>query len=721
MEIKKLNCTACGAPISVPDDMDYINCAACGSFLAIQRGEGYVALKVAEKISRAIEDSGRGTQEVIRQGSQDTQVELRRMQLQYELSTADLKLSNIQSEIRSTPATKEATKKLNQLRILEYEALGRVRDVKARILQLGEQTPQGLIPGLTEQVNLLQSMVQVAAYTGQSSSQIRNVQQGLQQEISRLTKQIEDLRVKIITSPLKYFKQANWPSSNQAELGQVLKAIDEDLVAVSRLPGSAERTRVQQHLEGKRAEYYRQWTQLEDTRIRGMMSSGGAQQVSTNDTAALRASLDVVQQDIRMLIPMADNPVAKGHLEALRKQESKLIRQIEEINKQAAREAAKLAQAQQRAAAQEAAARAAAVQAQQRAAQAAAKQAARAAQDTAKAASGSSSGPGWLAAIGIAIAAFFAGTRQQPTPPPQTTHQPSMPAGATAIAADIKVSQPAPAVSEPVIAAEIQISQSAAAVSEPVIATDVQASQLATSVSEPVIPPDIKVSQPPVVVSEQAAAGEIFVNQPVITPAASKPKKMPILLIAILGGLGIMLALSCLGMIIVALTIPSENLKEPGMLGVAMLPLPIASILAGVAILFIVAPKAGFRFLGMKPAVDGVNPVSINAFRGLVAILIAVIGLIISFSLGLLGNQEKETGTLFTLLSWCLGPIITLVLAGLSVLLIKAPRMATTYNSIPVPEQFSGAQTASQTEETISADQSETSNPVEIDDHQTAE
>jgi len=83
MEIKKLNCTACGAPISVPDDMDYINCAACGSFLAIQRGEGYVALKVAEKISRVIEDSGRGTQEVIRQGSQDTQVELRRMQLQY--------------------------------------------------------------------------------------------------------------------------------------------------------------------------------------------------------------------------------------------------------------------------------------------------------------------------------------------------------------------------------------------------------------------------------------------------------------------------------------------------------------------------------------------------------------------------------------------------------------------------------------------------------------
>jgi len=665
--------------------MDYINCAACGSFLAIQRGEGYVALKVAEKISRAIEDSGRGTQEVIRQGSQDTQVELRRMQLQYELSTADLKLSNIQSEIRSTPATKEATKKLNQLRILEYEALGRVRDVKARILQLGEQTPQGLIPGLTEQVNLLQSMVQVAAYTGQSSSQIRNVQQGLQQEISRLTKQIEDLRVKIITSPLKYFKQANWPSSNQAELGQVLKAIDEDLVAVSRLPGSAERTRVQQHLEGKRAEYYRQWTQLEDTRIRGMMSSGGAQQVSTNDTAALRASLDVVQQDIRMLIPMADNPVAKGHLEALRKQESKLIRQIEEINKQAAREATKLAQAQQRAAAQEAAARAAAVQAQQRAAQAAAKQAVRAAQDTAKAASGSSSGPGWLAAIGIAIAAFFAGTRQQPTPPPRTTHQPSMPAGATAIAADIKVSQPASAVSEPVIAAEIQA------------------------------------SQPSVLTSEQAAVGEIFVNQPVITPAASKPKKMPILLIAILVGLGIILTLGCMGVIIAVLIISSENLKQPGMLGVAMLPLPIASILAGVAMLFIAAPKAGFRFLGMKPAVDGVNPVSINAFRGFVAILIAVIGLIISFSLGLLGNQEKETGSLFTLLSWCLGPIITLVLAGLSVLIIKTPRMAPTYNSIPVPEQFSGAQTASQTEETISADQSETSNPVEIDDHQTAE
>jgi len=33
MEVKKLNCEACGAPIAVPDDVDHINCASCGSYL----------------------------------------------------------------------------------------------------------------------------------------------------------------------------------------------------------------------------------------------------------------------------------------------------------------------------------------------------------------------------------------------------------------------------------------------------------------------------------------------------------------------------------------------------------------------------------------------------------------------------------------------------------------------------------------------------------------
>jgi hypothetical protein len=38
--------------------------------LTVERGEGYVALKVAEKLTRAIESSGHETQAVIREGAQ---------------------------------------------------------------------------------------------------------------------------------------------------------------------------------------------------------------------------------------------------------------------------------------------------------------------------------------------------------------------------------------------------------------------------------------------------------------------------------------------------------------------------------------------------------------------------------------------------------------------------------------------------------------------------
>ena len=674
MEVKKLNCTACGAPIAVPDDLDHINCAACGSFLAIQRGEGYIALKVAEKITRAIADSGRGTQEVIRQGNQDTQIELRRMQLQYELSTAELKLSNIQAEIRGTPAISGTERRLQQLRVLEYAALDRVRDVKTRILQLSEQTTQTLIPGLMDLVSLLQAMMQVSAATGQSSSQIKSVQQWLQQEMARLNQQITDLRIKALTSQLKFYKQTSWPTTNLAELSQVLKIIDEDLAALSRLPVVVERTLVQQSLESRRTEYYHQWTKLEDARIRGMLSSGSEAPINPTDMAALQTSLAVVQQDIHRLAPMVDNPVAQSHLKILRQQEDKLIHQIKDLNKQAAREAAKLAQAQQRAAAREAADS----QARQRAAQRAAKQAARAAQDDTKAAAGGTSGPGWFTAIGMALAAFFAGIQRPTTPPSPETGETPLPMGAAAVFTETNSFQ----------------------------RDEAFMAQTGLTGAAPITP---------------ASSG----NAPAVrrslqtTPTPKKAWRMPVLLIALLTGTAVFLISAVVGLIVTTLVIPSEILKDPNHNGIIMLPFPVASILAGLAMLAITAPKAGFRFLGLNPPADGVYPVSLNTFRGLVIVLIIGVGIITSFSLGFLFNPDKGMGIVLVLLTWCMGPIISLVLAGLSVLVIKAPRALEAEAAMPVPERTAEEQPTAQAGAPLTTDQPAAADPFETNESQT--
>jgi DNA-directed RNA polymerase subunit RPC12/RpoP len=139
MKVTSLNCTACGAPISVPDDLDYINCSSCGTFLEIQRGEGYVALKAAEKVARAIETSGKDTQEAIREGTYATRSELQRLQLTQERSTAQMQLSNIQAEIRSL--AREATDKgaaaqIKELRFAEYQMMDQLRLTNVQLAAL---------------------------------------------------------------------------------------------------------------------------------------------------------------------------------------------------------------------------------------------------------------------------------------------------------------------------------------------------------------------------------------------------------------------------------------------------------------------------------------------------------------------------------------------------------------------------------------------------------
>ncbi|MCJ7694409.1 MAG: hypothetical protein MUO40_03200 [Anaerolineaceae bacterium] len=92
MKLIKLNCTACGAPISIPEDIEQLNCAVCGSMLYLERGEGYYSLKVAAKLADAIQSSSKSTEDAIRQTAEMTQRELRRMQLNQSLQNAETKM-----------------------------------------------------------------------------------------------------------------------------------------------------------------------------------------------------------------------------------------------------------------------------------------------------------------------------------------------------------------------------------------------------------------------------------------------------------------------------------------------------------------------------------------------------------------------------------------------------------------------------------------------------
>jgi len=89
--------------------------------LNVQRGEGYAALKIAEKLGQAIQDSSAQTQGTIREGTQVTQIELKRLQINQDITTAQLQLSNVQAEIRSLEREKATGKTRQQLHELRQQ------------------------------------------------------------------------------------------------------------------------------------------------------------------------------------------------------------------------------------------------------------------------------------------------------------------------------------------------------------------------------------------------------------------------------------------------------------------------------------------------------------------------------------------------------------------------------------------------------------------------
>jgi hypothetical protein len=105
--------------------------------LTVQRGEGYTALKAAGQVSKAIQDTSGQTQSVIRQGTDVTQRELKRLQLGQDLAAAQSQLYSIQTELRA----------------LQREKRNRVIDRQMKELQAQEASLKTQIQQLQQVLN----------------------------------------------------------------------------------------------------------------------------------------------------------------------------------------------------------------------------------------------------------------------------------------------------------------------------------------------------------------------------------------------------------------------------------------------------------------------------------------------------------------------------------------------------------------------------------------
>lgn len=134
--IQTAACSSCGAPLKIPPDTEHINCSYCGASLTVQRSAGSIALKLAEKVSQAIQESETETQAVIQQGTSVTRDELKQIQLRQDLSTAQLQYSTTRAEIRALEREKRTmkiTRQLRELHATEAELSQRIKILEQTI------------------------------------------------------------------------------------------------------------------------------------------------------------------------------------------------------------------------------------------------------------------------------------------------------------------------------------------------------------------------------------------------------------------------------------------------------------------------------------------------------------------------------------------------------------------------------------------------------------
>lgn len=230
MKTVKLNCASCGAPIVIPDDVDTVVCASCKSTLMVDRGEGYITLKVIEKLARSIQDMGEMTSSAIKENAYVTQVELKRMQLNQLISMEEMKINSLQAEIRSVKrrtAGAAQNAELGDLLLQENDVRMHIRQSKTDIAHLD--------PGWEESLEVIrrdarlvdEAIAQLAPYAQIPAVQSRL--QSMQAERERCQASYDQLEVRLLQRELESGKYPSFSHLSLEEMEQLLEIIPADL------------------------------------------------------------------------------------------------------------------------------------------------------------------------------------------------------------------------------------------------------------------------------------------------------------------------------------------------------------------------------------------------------------------------------------------------------------------------------------------------------------
>lgn len=333
MKITKLSCTACGAPISIPADLDHITCTACGTGLVVERGEGYVALKLAEKIARSIEVSGIQTQDAIHENTSVTREELQRLQMSQEVSSLQMQLNGIQSEIRLLRRDVNNFRSISQLGGLERQEFQVMEQIHILKKQAFSPNPSNL----RASINFFEwesawVEAEIAALNDGNLSQKHQLILELQRQSIKINTIIDDLKIVELKKRFPSFTMPDPPSDNAEQILKVLATVNNDERGCRQYTGTYEGDEIHDQLVQRQKKLRQNADQLELAQLQRNLRSLNLQP-NLNDGASLVAYLNQLDADIQVLDRASASTAIKNLRSQLSKSRNAAIKQLNSINK----------------------------------------------------------------------------------------------------------------------------------------------------------------------------------------------------------------------------------------------------------------------------------------------------------------------------------------------------------------------------------------------------
>jgi hypothetical protein len=328
MEIKRLNCSACGSPINVPEDVDFLNCASCGSYLGIQRGEGYITLKIIKEVAATIKQTGAETQSAIRDGAYATKTELQKLQLTQEISMVEMQLSSLQGEVRGVErsiqpgvANPRVTKQLHELHFQEYGVIERLRKLRMNLAVLNSADAENDPVVLENQLLLVRSALEALEQAEQGRGDVRNALNAQQSLHEQLTEKLLQINIYILKAKLPSYKLTLESAIDASTAKTGYDMIVKDIQQLEQMPQTQATAAVWKNRRQTRDIFYQRWRQFETQLVQMNAESLNLPNPKGLDASQLQANLAHIQNDIHTLSGWQENDISRTFLNNLRNKE----------------------------------------------------------------------------------------------------------------------------------------------------------------------------------------------------------------------------------------------------------------------------------------------------------------------------------------------------------------------------------------------------------------